>query len=215
MNLSDDVLIKKLRTFNLGKTKQQLVEVLLKSYYVATNYHYHMKNLECMALNEEVKFYRSSYSLQKSYIESVISSFKSKYQEFMNELEERLKQPLRTLIDKFWLMKNESNEENLREFLSYFKLNSTKFEEILKNFDQFPNNDLINVTFEQVLIQLNNQIIEMNKNLMKKVHNYTNELNETNELSIQSDQLLNEIINTTTTTQQSSFMESNANDETC
>ena len=61
----------KLKSIGLPKSKYQPVEVLLKAYYVASNYHHHMKSNEVAALNEEIKFYRSSYSLHKEYIESV------------------------------------------------------------------------------------------------------------------------------------------------
>ncbi len=195
-NVSEESLLKRVRSFSLGKTKQQLVEILIKSYYVASNYHYHMKNLEFIALNEEVKFYRASYSIQKNYVESVINSFKLKYEEFNRDLESNLKEPLQNLIDKFWKMKNESTEENLKEFLNNFKLNSLKFQEILNNFQQFPQNNLIKLTFEQILIQLESQIVEMNKNLMKKINNLTCEISTTQELSMQSDLLFNQVLKT-------------------
>ncbi len=72
--LSQEALMSKLKSIGLPKSKLMPVECLLKAYYVASNYHNHMKSSEIVALNEEIKFYRSSYSLQKEYIESV--SFK-------------------------------------------------------------------------------------------------------------------------------------------
>ena len=196
-NVSEETFIKRLKSLNLGKTKQQLVEYLFKAYYSATNYHFYMKNLEFTALNEEIKFYRGCYQLQKSYIESVMNSFKEKYQEFTRDLEFNLKETLKNLIDKFWLMKNESTEENLKEFLSYFKASSIKIEDVLKNFDQLPQNDLIKLTFEQILIQLDGQVVDMNKNLMKKINNLNAEMSTTKELSNQSDYLFNEVLKIT------------------
>ena len=69
--LSQEDLMLKLKSIGLPKSKYQPVEVLFKAYYVASNYHHHMKSNEVAALNEEIKFYRSSYSLHKEYIESV------------------------------------------------------------------------------------------------------------------------------------------------
>ena len=156
-----------------------------------------MRNLELQALNDEVKFYRETYSTQKSYIESVMNSFKEKHQEFTRELELGLKEPLQLLIDKFWQMKEETTEENLKEFLNSFKLNSSKFQVILKSFEQLPQNDIINITFEQVLLRLDDQVVDMNKNLMKKIGNLTNELSAIRELSNQSDYLFNEVLKVT------------------
>ena len=181
----------------MGKTKQQLIEYLFKSYYSASNYHYQMRNLELTALNEEVKFYRATYSVQKSYIESVMNSFKEKYQEFTRELELSLREPLENLIDKFWQMKDQTTEENLKDFLNNFKLNSVKFQEILKNFELLPQSDLINITFEQVLLRLDDQIVDMNKNLMKKINNLTSEIGAVKELSNESDYLFSEVLKIT------------------
>ena len=85
--------------------KYQSVEVLLKSYFVASNYHCHLKNLELLGLGEEIKFYRSCYKVQKSYIESVMTLFKSKYESFLEELKQNFNEPLKMLIKKFWIMR--------------------------------------------------------------------------------------------------------------
>ncbi len=47
--------------------------------------------------------------------------FMKKYEQFIDELKENLNVPLKHLIEKFWIMKNESTEQTLKEFLSYFK----------------------------------------------------------------------------------------------
>ena len=86
-----------------------------------------MKSLECASMNEELKFYRSCYSLQKSYVESVMTLFQTKYEKFINELNESFNQPLTILIDKFWQMKNQSTEDNLKEFLGLFKVYLPKY----------------------------------------------------------------------------------------
>jgi hypothetical protein len=156
-----------------------------------------MRNLELTALNEEVKFYRATYSVQKSYIESVMNSFKEKYQEFMRELEFNLKDPLESLVLKFWQMKDETTGDNLKDFLTNFKQNSVKFEEIIKNFELLPQNDLINLTFEQVLLRLEDQVVDMNKNLINKVNNLTSEIDKMKELSNQGDYLFNEVLKIT------------------
>ena len=103
--LTEASLLQKLKSIGLPKLKYQSVEVLLKSYFVASNYHHHMKSLEALALGEEIKFYRSCYTVQKTYIDSVMTLFKSKYEGFLDELKQNFNEPLRMLIKKFWLMK--------------------------------------------------------------------------------------------------------------
>ena len=103
--LTEASLLQKLKSIGLPKLKYQSVEVFLKSYFVASNYHNHMKSLEVLALGEEVKFYRSCYTLQKTYIESVMTLFKNKYESFLEELKQSFNEPLKMLIKKFWLMK--------------------------------------------------------------------------------------------------------------
>ena len=48
--------------------------------------------------------------------------------ELTREQELGLKEPLQLLNDKFWQMKEETTEENLKDFLNSFKLNSSKFQ---------------------------------------------------------------------------------------
>ena len=178
----------------MPKPKFQLVEVLVKSFFIASNYHLHMRSLECLALNEEIKFYRSSYSLQKNYVESVINSFKARYEQFTNELQQSLKQPLNELIEKFWMMKNESTEDNLKQFLNYFKNNTKNFKDILKSLEQCPDRELIGLTFQQILIQLENEIVNMNKAMMEKIADIQNDMENVGDLMTQSDELVNELV---------------------
>ena len=103
--MTEASLLQKLKSIGLPKLKYQSVEVLLKSFYVASNYHHHMKHLEVVGLGEEIKFYRSCYAAQKSYIESIMTLFKSKYESFLEELKQSFNEPLKMLIKKFWMMK--------------------------------------------------------------------------------------------------------------
>lgn len=110
--LTEAGILQKLKSIGLPKLKYQSVEVLMKSFFVATNYHNHMKSLEVLALGEEVKFYRSCYALQKSYIESLMTLFKNKYESFLEELKQSFNEPLKMLIKKFWLMKVNKFKKN-------------------------------------------------------------------------------------------------------
>lgn len=196
-SFSEEKFLNRLKSFELPKQKREMVEMLVQSYIIASNYHRNMKNIENLAINEEIKFYRSCYALQKDYIESVINGFKCTYERFMNNLSENLKNPLTELISKFWKMKNESSEANLREFLQYFKETTCKFKTILEIFDQFPQNDAITETFNQVVLQLDNEITNLNKDFLKKASSFQEELIETNELIEQSEQVLTELVDDT------------------
>ena len=48
-----------------------------------------------------------------------------------------------------------------------------------------------------MLLRLDDQVVDMNKNLMKKIGNLTNELSAIRELSNQSDYLFNEVLKVT------------------
>lgn len=141
--LTQETLLTKLKSLSLPKSKYPAVEVLLKSYHIASNYHHHMRANELAAKDEELQFYRSSYQVQRDYIQAVMELFRSKYEAFLGELRENLNVPLRALIDKFWQMKAEASEVNLKEFLGYFKHYAKKFEEVIACIEQMPNNDLI------------------------------------------------------------------------
>lgn len=195
--LTQDNLIQKLKSINLPKTKYHSVEVLVKSLFIASNYHYHMKGLESASFSEEIKFYRSCYSLQKSYIESVIHLFKEKYEQFVQELSDNLNEPLRCLIDKFWLMKENSTEENLKEFLGLFKSYAKKLDKVLKSFESMPSQDLISSTFNQLAIQLDDQVSKLNKSCLDNLEKLNLESINLNELSLDSDQLLNDFLKPT------------------
>ena len=129
--LTQDALLNKLKAFNLPKPKYQQVEMLLKSLLVATNYHSHMSALQTSALNDELKFYRSSYGMQKSYIETVMNLFRLKYEQFLSELKLNLTEPLTSIVNNYWRMKEESSEETLKAFLNSFNDNASKFRDIL------------------------------------------------------------------------------------
>jgi hypothetical protein len=120
-----------------------------------------------------------------------------KYEQFIDELRENLNDPLKQLIQKFWSMRNESTEENLKEFLSYFKHYAKKFDQIINNIENMPKNDLIGNTFNHLIVQLDEQISILNKNCMNNLENLNLNTIDLNELSNQSDQLFNDILSIT------------------
>jgi hypothetical protein len=191
---NQETLITKLKTINLPKLKYQSVECLFKAYHVAVNYHFFMKTLEIKALNEEIQFYRESYSIQKSYIDSLMNLFKLKYDQFLNELKENLNEPLRNLIQKFNSMKENSTEESLKEFLTYFKQYGRKFDKCLNQMDQcMPDQDLVGANFNMLICQLDEQISSLNKQCSFNLEKLNLEKLNLEDLSAESDQLLNEL----------------------
>jgi hypothetical protein len=193
--LKEEMLIQKVRSLGLPKAKCQPVELILKSFYVSSNYHYHMKAIECNAMNEELKFYRSCYSTQKNYVESVMNLFKTNYEQFVDALRKNFNEPLRILIEKFWHMKEESTESSLKEFLGLFKVYAKKFETVLLNIDNMPKCDLISSTFTTLIKDLDSQIDNLNKSCLSNLEKFNlNSLN-LNDLSRQSDSLLSDMLN--------------------
>lgn len=184
----------KLKSCGLPKAKQQPVENLLKSYYTASNYHNHMKTMEYAALSEELKFYRSCYSVQKTYVDSVMSLFRTKYEQFIQELNESFNQPLRLLINKFWQMKDQSTEDNLKEFLGLFKSYAKRFDSILDSFELLPRSDLITATFINMIRQLDAQVAKLNKECQSNIEKLNIERIDLEELSLKSDYLLGDLL---------------------
>ncbi|CAF0910568.1 unnamed protein product [Brachionus calyciflorus] len=168
-DLSENALMNKLKAIGLPKTKHQSVEILLKSLFISSNYHYHMKTQECTALNEELTFYRSCYSVQKSYVESITDLFRSKYEQFIKELTENIRDPLKILINKFWLMKEKSTEDNLKEFLSLFKSYTKIFDKVIQSFEFIPNDNVVNTTFDKLMLQIDTEINRLNETLLNKM----------------------------------------------
>ena len=164
-----------------------------------------MKSLESLAFNEELKFYRQCYSIQRSYIESVMNLFRVKFEQFITEIRDSFSAPLKALIEKFWLMKNESTEENLKDFLGFFKLHAKKFDSILENMEKLPENDLIEQTFHTLVNQLDDQIIGLNKTFSNNLDKINLNKIDLNELSAQSDSLLSEILNASSVTSSTAF----------
>jgi hypothetical protein len=157
-----------------------------------------MQSLEIKSLNEQVAFYRGSYSVQKEYIDSLMNLFRTKYIQFIAELKESLDEPIRNLMQKFNKMKEESSEENLKSFLAYFKLYSKKFEKIFANTNEcLPSEDLIGTHFNELIFQLDEQISNLNKQCAYNLEEFRMEKLNLEELSIESDNLLNELVKLT------------------
>jgi hypothetical protein len=183
-----------MKALSLPKAKYQSLEILMKAYHLASNYHYHMKSVECAALMEELTFYRSTYSLQKRYIEELMDSFRKNFEQLENDLEISLGEPLKLLIEKFWRMKDDSTENNLKDFLGYFKANIEKFEKLLNALSQMPEKNDVALTFDQIYMHLNNDIQKLNSEYLKKLKELESSLVDLKNLSAQSDSILNEIL---------------------
>lgn len=195
--LTQESLLAKLKSLGLPKSKYPSVEVLLRSYHIASNYHHHMKANELAAKDEELQFYRNCYHVQQDYIQAVMELFRSKYEAFIGELRDNLNVPLRALIDKFWQMKAETTEANLKEFLGYFKHYAKKFDEVITCIEQMPNNDLIGKTFNELLVQLDKEVDRLNAHCQTSVQQLSLNKIDLEQLSRESDQIFGEVISLT------------------
>lgn len=195
--ITQETLIAKLKSIGLPKSKYLPVEILLKSFYVANNYHHHMKSNQLAAANEELEFYRSCFSVQKDYIESVMKLFMAKYEGFIGELKENLNGPLLALISKFWSLKEEVNEVNLKEFLAFFTQYAKKFEEVIGHVESMPANDLIGNTFNSLIGQLDTEVTALNNHCKHSLEQLDLNKLDLAALSRESDDVFREIVSLT------------------
>lgn len=190
------MLMSRLKSIGLPKLKHQPVEMLLKSYHVACSYQNHMRTLEVAALNEELKFYRSCYSLQKNYIESIINLFRVKYEQFNAELNEHFYVPIGALNEKFWLMKEDTCEDKLRDFLTLYKLECVKFDKLIQSNARHSaaSQDQPVNTFDQLINKLDDEINKLNKLFLTNMEKFNSEVIDLKNLCLESDQLLDELL---------------------
>ena len=194
-NLTVDSLLLKVKSIGLPKAKQQPVEALLKAYHMAASYHYQMRCLECAALSDELDFHRACHALQKSYVEATIELFKTRYERLVTELREEAGEPLRALVAKFWLMREDTSEESLRDFLGLFKQHAAQFDAVLGIVNAAAEQEESASSMSAILVQLEENVQRLGSEWVSKANKLNANMAQIGEIAAQTDRLLVDITN--------------------
>ncbi|KAK3098152.1 hypothetical protein FSP39_016676, partial [Pinctada imbricata] len=101
------------RTADVHKTLEALVK--------AVNYKHHMMEQQVKALKDDVKFHKSVYNLQLSYIESLFHAMKEGYEYLERSTDEVIVTPLKEILEAYSDLKETASEEALKNFLTNFE----------------------------------------------------------------------------------------------
>ncbi len=156
-----------------------------------------MRTNQLAATDQELQFYRQTYSVHKGYVNSVMQLFANKYSEFVDELRVNLTDPVKVLVDKFWLMKNETSEENLKEFLGLFKNYAKKFDLAVKGVEEVMAPEFVSDAFAQVAAKMEKEVAGLSRQCDKGLDELKANRLELDQLSRESDYILGEIISVT------------------
>ncbi|KAM4708971.1 uncharacterized protein O3C94_017264 [Discoglossus pictus] len=98
---------------------KRAAEALVK----AANYSRLMAGQQIQALESELDFHRSMYSLQVQYTEALFQGIKHAYHNFQESMATVVCSPLKDVLSAYTDLKTEASEAALRNFLSSFKNN--------------------------------------------------------------------------------------------
>ncbi|KYO48748.1 uncharacterized protein LOC102560227 isoform X1 [Alligator mississippiensis] len=104
---------------------KRAAEALVK----ATNYSKLIAMQQIKALQAELDFHRSIYSLQVKYTEAVFEGIKQAYHTFQENVVTVLCSPLQDVLSSYINLKAEASEATLRDFLTVFKNNAEQIQD--------------------------------------------------------------------------------------
>ncbi|XP_055956379.1 uncharacterized protein LOC126818094 isoform X2 [Patella vulgata] len=110
------------------------IEGLLKT----CNYRHTMLEREVKALRDEVKFHQSIYNHQLTYIDSLFTAVKDGYLSFENSIHSLVVEPLKETLKNYEGLKVSASEKALRDFLSTFKNNEEKLQNVVNKLELIP-----------------------------------------------------------------------------
>ncbi|XP_036382728.1 uncharacterized protein LOC118776475 [Megalops cyprinoides] len=132
--LSADAVLALLPAFPRGAPQQRArraAEALAR----AANYSRMMAMKQVEALQAELDFHRSLYSLQIRYTEGLIQAIRQAYQVFQENVAQSLCAPLQDVLSCYDSLKSTASEAALRDFLTAFKNNSEQIQEAAEALD--------------------------------------------------------------------------------
>ncbi|KAJ8405588.1 hypothetical protein AAFF_G00315680 [Aldrovandia affinis] len=136
--LSVDGVLTLLPAFPRGAPQQRArraAEALVR----ATNYSRMMAMQQVEALQVELDFHRSLYSLQVRYTEGLLQAIRQAYQAFQKNVAQTLCLPLQDVLSSYQGLKSTGSEAALRDFLTAFKNNSERIQEAAEAHDPSKN----------------------------------------------------------------------------
>lgn len=93
-----------------------VIETLIRTY----NYKHQMSQHEIKSLREELKFHKSIYELQLSYVKSLFSVIREGYQSFQSSCDEIIANPFREVLEAYRQFKDEASEDGFKTFILKF-----------------------------------------------------------------------------------------------
>ncbi|KAL5004560.1 hypothetical protein ScPMuIL_018016 [Solemya velum] len=166
-----DVVIKSLPPFPRSKTAevQKTIEALVKAFSFKT----YMGNQQVKALNGEVKFHKSVYNIQLSYIESLFQAIRQGYTEFEQSTQHVVVEPLRNILQAYNQLTTSASETALRDFLTLFKNTEDQLQEAVDTLSisseaTSPGQTAISSFGEEFFKSLDNLVMQCQKNRDKR-----------------------------------------------
>ncbi|XP_062399868.1 uncharacterized protein LOC134089442 [Sardina pilchardus] len=101
----------------------------------ASNHAQLMALQQVEALQAELEFHRSLYSLQVTYTEELIQGVRRAYQAFQDSVTHSLCVPLQDVLSCYADLRSSASEEALRHFLTAFKSNAARVQEAVEALD--------------------------------------------------------------------------------
>ncbi|XP_061173048.1 uncharacterized protein LOC133182285 [Saccostrea echinata] len=95
---------------------QSVVEALIRTF----NYKNQMTQHEVKSLREELKFHKSVYDLQLSYVQSLFSVIRDGYKTFQSSCNEVIANPFREVLEAYTQFKEEASEAGFKNFVLKF-----------------------------------------------------------------------------------------------
>jgi len=108
------------------------------------------KDARNAALQAELQYYCNLFEAQNKFINDVIGTVRSAYDEFWSRLDSAFSSPLSAILDSFLAVKGEATEENLRLFLLQFRHNEDAFTRLLSNLHSGPQKSSSGSAFESL-----------------------------------------------------------------
>ncbi|KAI4901682.1 hypothetical protein NFI96_029221 [Prochilodus magdalenae] len=131
----------------------------------AANYSLLMAQQQVQALESELEFHRSLYSLQVRTIEELVQGIRQAYQTFQENISTSLCAPLQDVLSCYEDLRGSASEAALRRFLSAFKSSSAQIHEAVEALG--PSKSQVFVSGDEVLVQYGRDFLQAVEALLK------------------------------------------------
>nr|XP_022329996.1 uncharacterized protein LOC111128586 [Crassostrea virginica]XP_022329997.1 uncharacterized protein LOC111128586 [Crassostrea virginica]XP_022329998.1 uncharacterized protein LOC111128586 [Crassostrea virginica] len=104
----------------LPKSKSGDVHSVIEALIRTFNYKNQMTQHEIKSLRDELKFHKSIYDLQLSYVQSLFSVIREGYQTFQVSCDDIIAKPFREVLESYTQFKEEASEDGFKAFILKF-----------------------------------------------------------------------------------------------